>query len=143
MTTPFIANPSKLFFIKQLLLYSLWKHAVKFLWGINFYCQSVVEIIVIDSNFNLPRFFRIGSSYACPSYLSTWFSSAQSSFILKFLVHFCKKILKAHAFLQDPKCRRPRIFWRKNLGFHWRKILHFNFIFSIFPIFPLVLLFIS
>ena len=96
MTAPFIANLGKLF-----------------LGGINFYCQSVVEIIVIDSNFSLPRFFLIRSSCTCPSFLSTWFSSAQSSFILKVLVHFCKKILKAHAILKDPKCRRPRTFWKK------------------------------
>ena len=40
-------------------------------------------------------------------------------------------------FWQDPKCRRNRTFWRKKLGFHWRKISYFVFIY-----FPLVLLFI-
>ena len=28
-------------------------------------------------------------------------------------------------FLQDPKCRRPRTSWRKNLVFHWKKISYF------------------
>ena len=41
-------------------------------------------------------------------------------------------------FRQDPNCSRNIIFWRKNLVFHWRKILYFVFIY----IFPLVLLFI-
>ena len=71
-------------------------------------------------------------------FTSTWLSSAQSSFIPKFLVNFWDKITRAQNW-QDPKCRRNRTFWRKSLMFHWRKISYFVFIY----IFPLVLLFIS
>ena len=72
-------------------------------------------------------------------FTSTWFSSAQNSFIPKFLVDFCDKIYRALTVLARSKTRRPRTFWRKYLVFHWRKISYFVFTFT----FPLVLLFIS
>ena len=52
---------------------------------------------------------------------------------------FATRFAEIMQFWQDPKCRRPRTFWRKNLVFHWKKILYFNFTY----IFLLVLLFIS
>ena len=70
-------------------------------------------------------------------FTSTWFSSAQNSFITKFLVISATRFAELIQFWQDPKCRRNRTFWRKKLGFHWRKISYFVFIY-----FPLVLLFI-
>ena len=62
-------------------------------------------------------------------FTSTWFSSAQNSFITKFLLISATRFAVLIQFWQDSKCRRNRTFRRKNLVFHWRKISYFVFIY--------------
>ena len=47
---------------------------------------------------------------------------------------YATRFAKLIQFWPEPKCRRPRTIWRKNLVFHWRKIWYFVFIYF----FPLV-----
>ena len=42
-------------------------------------------------------------------FTSTWFSSAQNSF------YFCYKIRRAQRILANPKCRKPRFYWREKV----------------------------
>ena len=46
-------------------------------------------------------------------FTSTWFSSAQNSFILKFLVEFCGKNRRAHRVLARYNVEGPELFEEK------------------------------
>ena len=62
--------------------------------------------------------------YQC---IRTWFSSAQSSFITKFLVNFCDKICRAHTVLARSKMQEKQNFLKKKFSVSLEKDFIFGF----------------
>ena len=103
----------------------LWRASANgYFWngGTDFLCRGISPFSSVDLFIRVLllgyRLFCREKSDANPPlftsniFTSTWFSSAQNSFITKFR-KVSTRFAELIRFWQDPKCRRNRTFWRK------------------------------